>query len=803
MRAASTSRLIWPARRFPSLLLSATLFAWLPRAALAQETKLKLRLSEQLSRDAEQRPRRTARAPRVRDRSGTLRLRLSRELAERPAIAAVSPGAPRAAAASPLATPPAQETELKLRLSEQLSPGAPRPEAPSPLATPAPPVPPAPQRVMELLLQVDVNRQQLDEPVLVLRREDGTLLIAGEDLDRWRLRRPSTPPYEHEGRLFYPSSDLPWLKLSLDERTQTLTISADPQAFAGTVQAVAGQRYPPPVLPQPGGFFNYTLSGTRMQDTSTRSGLFEAGFFSQHDVFMNNALVQRSAVPPGPFSIQNIPVVTGSGEVRMEVRDLLGREQVITQPFYSSATLLRQGVADYSYEVGAIRNNFAVESNDYGQAVGAATYRRGITDYFTAEVRGEATRDLQAVGFSSAVRAGNFGVLSGTFAGSRSEAGVGRLLGLGVEHLSGSISVALQTQVTSPDFRQTGMEPNELPRRRQTFGTIGYAMGPLGSLSATYGIQQFRDQPQAEIATLTYSVPLGKVGNLSLTALRSYGAAGVTTVFATVTIPLGELTSGTVTFDRTRDSATGATSENRTLVLQKGLPLGDGYGYRVQRRNEDLLGSYSLQTGVGTYVLEASQPKDGPGAARVGITGGIGVVGGFPFFSRALTDSFGVVRVADYPDVRVLQDNQVVARTDSQGYAVLPRLRAYDRNQVSIDHNDLPFDATLDRLRLDAVPYLRSGVLFDFPVHRVRAATLHVLLEDGTPLPSGALARFEGKDKQFPVALRGEAYLEGFEQTNRIVFTWRGQSCTLEVPYPRSSDLLPELGTFVCKGVMP
>ncbi|TMI14947.1 MAG: fimbrial biogenesis outer membrane usher protein, partial [Betaproteobacteria bacterium] len=379
----------------------------------------------------------------------------------------------------------------------------------------------------------------------------------------------------------------------------------------------------------------------------------------------------------------------------------------------------------------------------------------------TAEVRGEATRDLQAVGFSSAVRAGNFGVLSGTFAGSRSEAGVGRLLGLGVEHLSGSISVALQTQVTSPDFRQTGMEPNELPRRRQTFGTIGYAMGPLGSLSATYGIQQFRDQAQAEIATLTYSVPLGKVGNLSLTALRSYGAAGATTVFATVTIPLGELTSGTVTFDRTRDSATGATSENRTLVLQKGLPLGDGYGYRVQRRNEDLLGSYSLQTGVGTYVLEASRPKEGPGAARVGITGGIGVVGGHAFFSRALTDSFGVVRVADYSNVRVLQDNQVVAQTDGQGYAVLPRLRAYDRNQVSIDHNDLPFDATLDRLRLDAVPYLRSGVLLEFPVHRVRAGTLHVLLEDGTPLPSGALARFEGKDKQFPVALRGEAYLEG------------------------------------------
>src|SRR5207245_590209 len=160
----------------------------------------------------------------------------------------------------------------------------PRAAAPSPPASPAPPVPPAPQRVTELLLQVDVNWQRLDEPVLVLRREDGTLLIAGEDLDRWRLRRPSTAPYEHEGRLFYPSSDLPWLKLSLDERTQTLTISADPQAFAGTVQAVTGQRYPPPVLPQPGGFFNYTLS-ERASRTRPRATAFSKRAFSASTAF--------------------------------------------------------------------------------------------------------------------------------------------------------------------------------------------------------------------------------------------------------------------------------------------------------------------------------------------------------------------------------------------------------------------------------------------------------------------------------------------------------------------------------------
>ena len=103
---------------------------------------------------------------------------------------------------------------------------------------------------------------------------------------------------------------------------------------------------------------------------------------------------------------------------------------------------------------------------------------------------------------------------------------------------------------------------------------------------------------------------------------------------------------------------------------------------------------------------------------------------------------------------------------------------------VSIDQNDLPLDAAIGSLKLIATPYYRSGVLIDFPVKRERGGTLRVVLEDGSDLPSGALSQIEGKDEEFPVALRGEAYLTGLEATNRIRFTWKGQSCTIDVPYP-------------------
>jgi outer membrane usher protein len=768
------------------------------------------------------------------------------------------------------ALPPAlaQQDSLKLKLSTQLSR--------------------VPQiAVTEVLMQVDINRQRINQTLLLLRAPDGELYISGEDLQRFRLRRPAAPALEHEGRAWYALSALAGATYELNARTQSLAISAPSEAFEGMSAAVPQLRYPPPLLPQPGGFLNYTLSATRAGSAQTESGLFEAGFFSRYgvltsgmlapdlgersswirldstytvdfperretlrlgdsisrpgawglplrfgglqygtnfatqpgfvrfpiqsasgsavlpstvDVFVNNALVSRTQVPPGPFSITNIPMVSGSGDVQLVVRDLLGREHVIVQRFYGSSELLKAGLDDWSVEAGAARRGFGVRSNDYGAALGAATWRRGLTDGLTAELRGEAEADTQAAGASALGRIGELGMLTTTLAASRSPAGTGQLLGYGFEHTSRGLSGALQSQHFSPQFRQAGAEDFGL-RARQTIASLGYSFGAFGSASLAYAQQVFRDQPEREVATLSYSMPVAGA-NLSLAASRSFGPDGATSVFATLTIPLGNLTSASLVVDRSRSERTGETRDSYSALLQKSPPLGEGYGYRLQARDSDLLAAGTLNTSVATWTAELAHPRqDSPDAVRLGVAGGIGLVGRYPFLSRTITDSFGVVRVADYPNVHVLHENQPIARTDDRGYAVLPRLRPYDRNQVTIDQRDLPLDARVDGLRLEAVPYYRSGVLIDFPVHRVRAATFHIMLEDGSALPSGALVRLEGATEEFPVALKGEVYLEGLADKNRAVVTWRGQSCTLDIAYPRTEDPLPDLGTHICRGV--
>jgi outer membrane usher protein len=214
----------------------------------------------------------------------------------------------------------------------------------------------------------------------------------------------------------------------------------------------------------------------------------------------------------------------------------------------------------------------------------------------------------------------------------------------------------------------------------------------------------------------------------------------------------------------------------------------------------------NLQNQVGSYTLGASQAS-GQTAFRGSANGGIAFLGGSAFLSRRITDSFAVVKVPGYSGVGIYADNQLVARTDTNGSALLPRLRPYQKNTVRIEQADLPMDAQIDAVQLDAVPYLRSGLLLKFPIKRSRGALLTVVLENGEPLPAGALAQIIGdsvdENGVFPAGMGGELYLTGLAASNQLRVTWLEQSCEFMLPFPESTEPLPYLGTYTCTRVAP
>ena len=50
----------------------------------------------------------------------------------------------------------------------------------------------------------------------------------------------------------------------------------------------------------------------------------------------------------------------------MSVTNALGQQVTTTLPFYASSNLLAPGLQTYSAEIGAVRRNWGVVSDDYG-----------------------------------------------------------------------------------------------------------------------------------------------------------------------------------------------------------------------------------------------------------------------------------------------------------------------------------------------------------------------------------------------------------------------------------------------------
>ena len=525
----------------------------------------------------------------------------------------------------------------------------------------------------------------------------------------------------------------------------------------------------------------------------------EAVLPSVVELYVNGALRSRDEVPTGPFSIEHLPVITGQGQALLVVRDLLGRERVITQPFHVSSTLLQPGLGEYSYEIGAIRENFGLVSNDYGRLAAIATHRHGIRDWLTAEAHMELLEDQQLLGVGATLLWRDIGVLQASIARSQGIRGDGGRVGAGFERQGRVFSVGLNAEYATSDFVQLGLDPGKRAPRLIARVFANLSLARAGSLGLSYALQDQRDGTDLEQAGLHYSVGLGAFGFLNVSLLRLLGEEPDTLVGVNLAFPFGEARHASVGYQH--EDGHGTTQ----LQLQRNAPAGPGYGYRLlaglddpQRADAGLI----LQNDVGRYQFGYSRVGDQTGW-RASASGGLALLGGGLFFSRPITDSFAVVQLPGYEDVRVYADNQEVARTDAQGNALVPTLRAYERNPLRIEQADLPLDAQIESLDVAAVPYARSGVLVTFPITRSRGVLLTLLREDGTPVPAGAVGRVEGMDGEFPVGYQGQIYLTGLGEHSALQLHWPGGSCTLEVEFADTGEPVTDLGPHTCTRATP
>jgi outer membrane usher protein len=539
---------------------------------------------------------------------------------------------------------------------------------------------------------------------------------------------------------------------------------------------------------------NFALSpGFISQPIPVLSGTSSAP--STVELYVNDVLRQTSNVPTGPFTIDNFPLITNSGDARIVVKDALGRETVIDQPFFTSPSLLEQGLSDWSAEIGAVRNNFGISNADYGQHFASGLIRHGISKTLTVEGQGEwgqTTKD-GGIGVDYALPFQALGQMAYSISHDQA-AGSGTDWMLGIEKSGLQQTYSLRYEKATQNYRQVGL--GSYSYKSQLAGNYSHTVGKTGSLS--FGLARINTYTTGTLTTYSgnYSTRVYQ-GSLVFTGSKAIGNTPGYSLGVSFLLPLDNQVN--VSSNVTRVSG----QTNAYVSASKGLTQSTGSGWRALAGTRDGQdygeGGYYYQSDHGLLTSDASiSPTQH--TLRLGAQGGMVFMDGHGFLSRRVDNSFALVEVPGYPNVGIGFQGSTLTHTGSDGTALLTHLLPYQRNSIRLDPNELPINAELDSIEQVVVPASRSGVKVVFPVRSGRGALIHVLMTNGDNAPAGATVRIQGDHEDFYVGRHGQVYVTGLNDHDTLkLFGFDGKSCifTIDLP-PEDPNNITRVGPVNC-----
>lgn len=514
------------------------------------------------------------------------------------------------------------------------------------------------------------------------------------------------------------------------------------------------------------------------------------------DLYVNNVRTMNRPVNAGPFTIDNIPIITSQGDIQMVLTDALGRQQVVTTSYISNPTLLRAGVHDFNYQAGLLRWGIGTALDSYHTLFASGGHRFGVTDRFTVGADGEAAGTSQSVGAAGYWGVFPVGILSGGVGISHSAFGIGTLSHAELSHRTPKFGLGGRVQFATKSFRQLGLGEIGSPRIQiQTQASYSFhsrATAGLAYVQQAYYRSPFASTSAFRTVSGSLNFRVGHLGYLSWTTNYTPAAKERVSAYMTLTVPLGLRRSAMLSSSYNGGNVSG------TAMLSKSLPLGDGIGYRARYSsdNSSVDAGFDKQNRWGTYTVEAGKNRTDT-SYRLQERGSLAFVQDRIIPTRWLNDSFALVDLTGIKGVRVYANNQYVTKTDRRGLALVPMV-PYDANSVRLDDQGVPVEMNMDLNERVVVPMTRSGVLVRFEASQNRGMIIVVRLPDGAPVPAGAEVRVEPMGSTTTAGYDGEVYVENLVLPASLVLHWDGKQCRTDIPPTTTGHPLSRIGPLTC-----
>ncbi len=521
---------------------------------------------------------------------------------------------------------------------------------------------------------------------------------------------------------------------------------------------------------------------------------------STADIYINGRQVRSVEIPPGTFNLENLPGVTGAGNIRVVVRNAFGQSQELGTPYYSSTQLLRAGLHDFAYALGFERDPDVSEFGTYRGAVLSLRHRYGLSNAVSVGGFAALNRNKVVAGpevaFSSPL-----GTLGLSATASRQARRSGTAASLQYSYQSARFSLGTSFTYLSREYVALGLSHDDDRALTRLDAYLAVPVTRTIDLSLDLSHARFRDAGVNDRISVTTSARLGSNLNLALTLSHAKFSRtpANTSVFLALSVPFGRGGTATASIDADRRGTTEA------IQIQKSRPYGEGVGYLVQGavgQNAASLADVQYQGRYGLYEVSALHAS-GQDTVRISASGALVAIGGRVLPTRPVQDAYALVRVPGLADVTATLSHQSVGKTDSRGDVFVPNLLPYYGNEVGIDDQDIPLGYTIGQTDRTVAPGYRGGAIVAFPVKKLQAfvGTLEVVREGQSVVPAyGELfVSSVGKTVQSPIGSGGEFYLEEVPATSSTAeIRYPGGTCGFAFNVPLSQERFIQMGKLSC-----
>jgi outer membrane usher protein len=524
------------------------------------------------------------------------------------------------------------------------------------------------------------------------------------------------------------------------------------------------------------------------------------------EVHVNGRLVRTETVQPGRLDLRNLPLTNGQNDTRVTVRDPFGGTRELSASYYLTTSVLAPGIHEYQYAVGFKRNGLGTTSWDYTAPALIARHRLGLTNWLSAGLRAEAERGLANSGAIVNLRL-PFGEVEATSGVSRAAGELGTAaqlsyafasrfsnLGVSVRDATAAYSVVDQTAFERRARRELSMYA-AVPLPRGTSLNLQHAQG--------FGDGDHRQQR----TSLSMSFRLFRIADLTASTTRSAGAQA-----RGLEAAIGVMMS----FGNGRGLAStsvvrGSDGTRVALDVQQAVPVNTGFGYQVHaetgRRNASSA-ALQYQGAHGRVEVRDDVSDGGQHHTSVNVSGALVGIGGGVYSTRAVRNSFALIRVPGVDGVRAYSSNQEIGRTSRGGNILVPDLLPYYGNELNIEDTDIPIDYLVQDVHVTLAPPYRGGAVVLFPVRRIQrtSGSVTIVTAAGDDVPEfGELTLVGGGESvSSPLGAKGEFYFENLpEGKHEASVTYDGGSCSFILTVPRSEEPALDLGTLRCTSTRP